>query len=319
MPDYEPGKKELASRDVVSRRMMLHIRKGFGVESPYGPHLWLDIRHLGREHLCTNLREVSAICANFLGIDCADALIPVVPTQHYSMGGIRTNIDGDAKGLTGLFAAGESACWDMHGFNRLGGNSLAETLVMGMVVGARVADYAKGAVVDFSPTLVSDAVKVQEQRVKSLQTSKGKEDVYELRKQMEETLLHNVGIFRTETELKTAVEKLSELYARSKSLRLRSNGLGPSPEVAAALRLPGTLRLALCISSGALNRTESRGSHFREDYPKRDDANWLKRTLAYWRPGADQPDLQYEPVTITELPPGDRGYGEATGVTQAGD
>jgi succinate dehydrogenase flavoprotein subunit len=319
MPDYEPVKKELASRDVVSRRMMYHIRQGFGVESPYGPHLWLDIRHLGREHLCTNLREVSAICANFLGVDCAESLIPVVPTQHYSMGGVRTNIDGDAKGLKGLFAAGESACWDLHGFNRLGGNSLAETLVMGMVVGNRVAEYAKEAVVDFSPTLVSDFVKVQEQRVKNLLTSRGKEHVYELRKQMEETLLHKVGIFRTEAELKEAVDTFSELYARSKNLKLWSNGLGPNPEVAAALRLPGMLRLALCISSGALNRTESRGSHFREDYPKRDDANWLKRTLAYWRPGTDHPDLQYEPVTITELPPGDRGYGEATGVTQVGD
>ena len=113
------------------------------MESPYGPHLWLDIRHLGREHMCTNLREVSTICGNFVGIDCAESLIPVVPTQHYTMGGVRTNIDGDAKGLQGLFAAGESACWDLHGFNRLGGNSLAETLVMGMVVGDRVADYAK--------------------------------------------------------------------------------------------------------------------------------------------------------------------------------
>ncbi len=319
MPDYEPVKKELASRDVVSRRMMYHIRQGFGVESPYGPHLWLDIRHLGREHLCTNLREVSAICANFLGVDCAESLIPVVPTQHYSMGGVRTNIDGDAKGLKGLFAAGESACWDLHGFNRLGGNSLAETLVMGMVVGDRVANYAKGVVVDFSPTLVSDFVKVQEQRVKNLLASRGKENVFELRKQMEETLLHKVGIFRTEADLKEAVEKLSELYARSQNLKLRSNGLGPNPEVSAALRLPGMLRLALCISYGALTRTESRGSHFREDYPKRDDANWLKRTLAYWRPGATMPELEYEPITITELPPGDRGYGEATGVTKLGD
>ena len=149
--------------------------------------------------------------------------------------------------------------------------------------------------------------------------SKGTENVFELRKQMEETLLNKVGIFRLEADLKEAVEKLSELYARSQNIKLRSNGLGPNPEVTAALRLPGMLRLALCIANGALTRTESRGSHFREDYPKRDDANWLKRTLAYWRPGAAMPELQYEPVTITELPPGDRGYGEATGVTQVGD
>lgn len=319
MPDYEPVKKELASRDVVSRRMMYHIRQGYGVESPYGPHLWLDIRHLGTEHLYTNLREVCTICSNFLGIDPAKDLIPVVPTQHYSMGGVRTNIDGDAYGLKGLFAAGESACWDLHGFNRLGGNSLAETLVMGMVVGGRVAEYVKEVALDFPPTLVSDAVRKQEDRVKQLMAGKGTENVYALRKQMEDTLLNKVGIFRNEADLKEAVATLSNLYARAQHLKLRSNGLGPNPEVAAALRLPGMLRLALCIAVGALNRTESRGSHYREDYPKRDDANWLKRTLAYWRPGADLPELQYEDITITELPPGDRGYGEATGVTQVGD
>lgn len=319
MPDYEPVKKELASRDVVSRRMMYHIRQGYGVESPYGPHLWLDIRHLGTEHLYTNLREVCTICSNFLGIDPAKDLIPVVPTQHYSMGGVRTNIDGDAYGLKGLFAAGESACWDLHGFNRLGGNSLAETLVMGMVVGGRVAEYVKEVALDFPPTLVSDAVRKQEDRVKQLMAGKGTENVYVLRKQMEDTLLNKVGIFRNEADLKEAVATLSNLYARAQHLKLRSNGLGPNPEVAAALRLPGMLRLALCIAVGALNRTESRGSHYREDYPKRDDANWLKRTLAYWRPGADLPELQYEDITITELPPGDRGYGEATGVTQVGD
>ncbi|MGB9578413.1 MAG: fumarate reductase flavoprotein subunit, partial [Halothiobacillaceae bacterium] len=252
MPDYEPVKKELASRDVVSRRMMYHIRQGYGVESPYGPHLWLDIRHLGTEHLYTNLREVCTICQNFLGIDPAESLIPVVPTQHYSMGGVRTNIDGDAYGLKGLFAAGESACWDLHGFNRLGGNSLAETLVMGMVVGSRVADYVKEVVLDFSPTLVHDAVQRQEARVQQLLAAKGTEDVYALRKQMEDTLLNKVGIFRNEADLKEAVATLSELYARSQQIKLRSNGLGPNPEVAAALRLPGMLRLALCIATGAL-------------------------------------------------------------------
>lgn len=131
MPDYEPEKAELASRDVVSRWMTHHMRQGKGVPSAYGEHLWLDIRHLGKEHLATKLREVDEICKNFLGIDPLDSLIPVRPTQHYSMGGVRTNKDGAAYGLKGLFSAGEAACWDMHGFNRLGGNSLAETVVAG--------------------------------------------------------------------------------------------------------------------------------------------------------------------------------------------
>ena len=310
MPDYEPVKKEVASRDVVSRWMLHHIRRGLGVDSPYGPHLWLDIRHLGEEHICTNLREVQTICKNFLGIDCVEALIPVRPTQHYSMGGVRTNRDGEARGLKGLFAAGEAACWDLHGFNRLGGNSLAETIVAGMVVGERVAAFAQEESLSFPFALVADAVKAQEQRLEALRShSSGSEDVFVLRKRMEETLLDKVGIFRTGEALTEAVAVISDLYQRSAHLRLRSSGLGPNPELVAALRLPGMLKLALCISYGALQRTESRGSHYREDYPQRDDTNWLTRTLAFWPPGAQMPDLKYEPVKITELPPGDRGYG----------
>ena len=310
MPDYEPVKKDIASRDVVSRWMVHHIRRGLGVDSPYGPHLWLDIRHLGKEHIWTNLREVATICRNFLGIDPVDSLIPVIPTQHYSMGGVRTNRDGDAYGLKGLFAAGESACWDLHGFNRLGGNSLAETIVAGMVVGERVADFAREQSLQFPFPLVTDAVKSQEKRLEDLRTnSPGNEDVFQLRRRMEEALLDKVGIFRTGEALEEAVQILQELHQRSAQIRLRSSGLGPNPELFAALRLPGTLKLALCIAQGALKRTESRGSHYREDYPQRDDVNWLKRTLAYWPPGAEMPRLDYEPVKITELPPGERGYG----------
>lgn len=311
MPDYEPVKKEVASRDVVSRWMVHHIRKGYGVDSPYGPHLWLDIRHLGREHICTNLREVYTICRNFLGCDPTESLIAVRPTQHYSMGGVRTNRDGEAYGLKGLFAAGEAACWDLHGFNRLGGNSLAETIVAGMVVGERVADFAKEQSLEFPFALVADAMGAQEQRLEALRNhSRGTEDVFVLRRQMEETLLEKVGIFRTGESLAEAVANLQDLYRRAAQIRLVSSGLGPNPELCAALRLPGMLRLALCISYGALQRTESRGSHYREDYPQRDDTNWLTRTLAYWPPGPQMPELQYEPVKITELPPGSRGYGE---------
>ncbi|MBM4283782.1 MAG: fumarate reductase flavoprotein subunit [Deltaproteobacteria bacterium] len=310
MPDYEPVKKEVASRDVVSRWMVHHMRRGFGVDSPYGPHLWLDIRHLGEEHICTNLREVHTICENFLGIDCVSALIPVRPTQHYSMGGVRTNKHGHAYHLAGLFAAGEAACWDLHGLNRLGGNSLAETIVAGMVVGERVTAFVREHPLHFSFSLVAEAVRVQQARLDDLRSrSRGSEDVYQLRKAMEETLLEKVGIFRTGEALGEALLTLTELYRRSQNLRLRSSGLGPNPELFAALRLPGMLRLALCIVHGALARTESRGSHYREDFPHRDDENWLKRTLAYWPEGAEAPRLEYEDVKITELPPGDRGYG----------
>lgn len=313
MPDYEPKKKELASRDVVSRRMIQHIRKGLGVDSPYGPHLWLDIRHLGAKHINTNLREIKNICMNFNGIDPVKDLIPVRPTQHYSMGGVRTNIDGYAYGLKGLFAVGEAACWDLHGFNRLGGNSLAETIVSGWVVGEKVAEYTLGVQLDYSYNLVQGFVKRQEERINDLISGRlGKENVYHLRNEMEQTLMDYVGIFRNGPDLQKAVGKLQELHERSGRIGLRSGGQWANPELTAALRLPGMLRLALCISYGALTRTESRGSHAREDYPRRDDANWLKRTLAYWKEGSDLPELKYEPVKITELPPGDRGYGESS-------
>lgn len=314
MPDYEPKKKELASRDVVSRRMTQHMRAGYGVESEHGPHLWLDIRHLGREHIYTNLREIANICKNFAGIDPANELIPVRPTQHYSMGGVRTNIDGHAYGLKGLFAVGESSCWDLHGFNRLGGNSLAETIVSGMVVGKKVAEYAQGAELYYTDQIVKDAVQKQQQRIDDLISGRnGKENVYQIRTEMEQTLMNYVGIFRNGPDLQKAVDKLQELHERTKKVGLRSSGEGANPELASALRIGGMVRLATCIAYGALQRTESRGSHAREDYPKRDDVNWLKRTLAYWPEGADLPKLEYEPVTITELPPGDRGYGEGSG------
>jgi len=319
MPDYEPKKKELASRDVVSRRMTQHIRKGYGVDSPYGPHLWLDIRHLGARHINTNLREIANIARNFAGVDPVKDLIPVRPTQHYSMGGVRTNKDGHAYGLKGLFAAGEAACWDLHGFNRLGGNSLAETITAGRIIGKKVTEYTLGATLSYSYEQVDQAVKEQSNRIKALINGwNGKESVYELRNEMEKNLMDYVGIFRNGPDLQQAVDNLREIYHRSLNIGLKSGGEGPSPELAQALRLPGMIRLALCISYGALMRTESRGSHAREDYPKRDDANWLKRTLAYWPEGADLPELKYEPVTITELPPGDRGYGESSAQSEGG-
>ncbi|MBO8138592.1 MAG: fumarate reductase flavoprotein subunit [Desulfotomaculum sp.] len=317
MPDYEPKKKELASRDVVARRMIMHMRKGYGVESPYGPHLWLDIRHLGEKHINTNLREIANICRNFAGIDPVNELIPVRPTQHYSMGGVRTNINGAVYGIKGLFACGEAACWDLHGFNRLGGNSLAETIVSGMIVGKKAAEYTLGTELTYSYQQVNNHYNIVRQKIKNIiggkLNKKRHENVFELKNIMEDVLMKHVGIFRNGKDLLKAVNALQELYHRSRNISLRSSGTGASPELGLALRLPGMIKLALCVAYGALKRTESRGSHYREDYPRRDDKNWLKRTLAYWPEEKDLPCLKYEPVKITEIPPGDRGYGESPG------
>ncbi len=315
MPDYEPGKQELASRDVVSRRMTEHMQKGKGVESPDGTHVWLDLRHLGAEHLHTKLREVYDICMYFLGVNPITQLVPVRPTQHYSMGGIRVNKDGHGYNLEGLWSVGESSCWDMHGLNRLGGNSLAETVIAGMFCGGRMGTWTKQAKLVTDSSLVADAVAKEQARIDALTTGRmgqANENVYELRNAMQECLQDKVGIFRKGEELAEAVDTLRDLHARSANLRLSGpTSSGTSPELDLALRLPGMLKVALTIAKGGLLRTESRGGHTREDHPARDDGDWLKRTLARWPEGADEPEISYEPVGLLELPPGDRGYGGA--------
>lgn len=310
MPDYEPEKAELASRDVVSRRMTEHIRKGFGVPSPYGEHLWLDIRHLGEKHITTNLREVYDISTHFLGVNPIHQLIPVRPTQHYSMGGVRINKDGHAYGLQGLFAAGEAACWDMHGFNRLGGNSLAETIVSGRVVGKKLVEFLQGYECVFSTAAMSDATAKVRERIENLLRGTG-DDCYTLRNAMQDIMMEHVGIFRNGKDLEAGVAKLQDLLERSKNMRLRGGNIpGPHGELSMALRVPGMLKLALCTAYGAQQRTESRGAHAREDYPERNDKDWLVRTLATWKEGDSLPTLNYEKATpFYILPPGDRGYG----------
>ncbi|MBZ7935167.1 MULTISPECIES: fumarate reductase flavoprotein subunit [Campylobacter] len=316
MPDYEPEKKELASRDVVSRRMMEHIRKGKGVKSPYGDHLWLDISILGRAHVEKNLRDVQDICKTFNGIDPADegpkGWAPVLPMQHYSMGGIRTKPTGESQWLDGLFACGEAACWDMHGFNRLGGNSCAETVVAGMIVGDYFAQYCKnnGEVVDTN--VVKEFLSKEYQYLKSLVDKEGKHDVFEIKNRMKEIMWDKVAIFRTGEGLKEAVDELEKLYKDSLDVKVHCKELDcANPELEEAYRVPRMLKIALCVAYGALLRTESRGAHYREDYPKRDDLNWMKRTNTYWVEGETLPRVEYEDLDIMkmEMPPAFRGYG----------
>jgi fumarate reductase flavoprotein subunit len=311
MHEYEPEKAELASRDVVSRWMTHHIRQGLGVKSPYGDHLWLDIRHLGEHHIKTKLREVEEICNNFLGVDPITQLIPVRPAQHYTMAGVRTNRDGAAYGLKGLFSAGEAACWDMHGLNRLGGNSLAETIVAGKIVGEKIVEFLQGYEVQYNTGVIRDAVIRQQERIDGLISGKdGNENVYEIRNAMQDELMDRVGIFRNGSDLQKAVDNLQEIYARAQQVGLRSNGIGVNPELTLALKIQGMVRLALCTAYGALQRAESRGCHAREDYEARNDRDWWNRTLATWKEGDDLPTLNYEPATETvELPPAERGYG----------
>lgn len=315
MPDYEPEKKELASRDVVSRRIMEHIRNGKGVKSPYGEHVWLDISILGREHIETNLRDVQEICQIFNGIDPADegpkGWAPILPMQHYSMGGIRVKPTGESQTLKGLFSAGEAACWDMHGFNRLGGNSVSETVVAGMIVGDYFADFCKSHEIDINTEFVQSFVTKEENYIDELLNKKGKYGVYEIKNKMKDIMWEHVAIFRTGDGLQKAVNELEELYKKSLDIDVKNKEKFGNPELEDAYRTPKMIKLALCVAYGALLRTESRGAHYREDYPKRDDLNWLKRTLATWKEGDTMPTISYEELDIMkmEMPPAFRGYG----------
>jgi fumarate reductase flavoprotein subunit len=314
MPDYEPEKKELASRDVVSRRMEEHIAKGKGAKSRFGDHIWLDITLLGEHHIKHNLREVYEICHYFLGVDPVKDLIPVRPAQHYTMGGVRTKPSGESPTLKGLFAAGEAACWDMHGFNRLGGNSVAETVVAGMIVGEFIADFCDKSENDLNVPLgvVKEFVDRERAKLDLMLDGRGTEDASELRVAMQQIMTDKVGIFRRGKDLEAAVAELQALVARSRQIGLRCKAPGANPELVTAYRTQKMLKVALAVAYGASVRTESRGAHFREDFPRRNDADWLKRTLATWKHDDDTlPTLDYEPLDVTrmELPPGWRGYG----------
>ena len=314
MPDYEPEKKELASRDVVSRRMEEHLAKGKGATNRFGQHLWLDITLLGEHHIKHNLREVYEICHYFLGVDPVKEWIPVRPAQHYTMGGVRTNWTGESPTLRGLFAAGEAACWDMHGFNRLGGNSVAETVVAGMIVGEFISDFCDRSENDVNiPTAMVHGLLEREQaKLTEMLSGRGRESATDLRVSMQQIMTAKVGIFRRGKDLEQAVDELQALLVRSRNIGVRSRVAGANPELVTAYRTQKMLKLALAVAYGALTRTESRGAHYREDHPRRNDAVWLKRTLAHWSKESDTlPTLTYEALDVKamELPPGWRGYG----------
>jgi len=312
MVDAEPEKQELASRDVVSRHMMDQIKRGRGVPSDFGDHLWLDLRHLGEDHLRTKLREVWDICRDFNGLDPAQSPIPVRPIQHYSMGGVRVNKDGEAYGMRGLYAVGETACWDLHGFNRLGGNSLAETVVAGRVIGACVARRTLNASLSVDTSVAHSFLADTTKRIalwRDRPTTAG--SIYKIRDRVADVLNEKVGVFRCGEELEEAVSELDELQREISRTGLHGGVAGVDPELTAAMRIEGMVRLARITAQGALERTESRGAHARTDHPTRDDGAWLNRTLARWSHEGDAPVLTYEPVGLLDLPPGDRGYGQA--------
>jgi fumarate reductase flavoprotein subunit len=253
MPDYEPEKKELASRDVVSRRMEEHIAKGKGVQSRFGEHLWLDITLLGEHHIKHNLREVYEICHFFMGVDPVKEWVPVRPAQHYTMGGVRTNHTGESPTLKGLFSAGEAACWDMHGFNRLGGNSVAETVAAGMIVGEFIADFCERERSGNIPTgVIEETLRREQAKLDTLIDGRGTENAAAIMAEMQTIMTAKVGIFPQRPALDEGGTRAATALVAQPQHRSALQGAGRNPELVTAYRVQKMLKMALCVAYGAL-------------------------------------------------------------------
>ncbi|KFG00103.1 succinate dehydrogenase flavoprotein subunit [Streptomyces europaeiscabiei] len=312
MEKYAPVMKDLASRDVVSRSIYTEIREGRGC-GPEGDHVYLDLTHLPPEQLDAKLPDITEFARTYLGIEPYTDPIPIQPTAHYAMGGIPTNVQGEVlidntTVVPGLYAAGEVACVSVHGANRLGTNSLLDINVFGKRAGIAAADYSQKA--DFVELPENPESLVVEQ-IERLRNSTGNERVAELRRELQETMDANVMVFRTEQTIKTAVEKIAELRARYKNVAIQDKGRRFNTDLLEAVELGNLLDLAEVMAVSALARKESRGGHYREDYPNRDDVNFMRHTMAYREVGDDGTEsirLDYKPVVQTRYQPMERKY-----------
>ncbi|MBX9366443.1 succinate dehydrogenase flavoprotein subunit [Streptomyces massasporeus] len=312
MEKYAPVMKDLASRDVVSRSIYTEIREGRGC-GPEGDHVYLDLTHLPPEQLDAKLPDITEFARTYLGIEPYTDPIPIQPTAHYAMGGIPTNVEGEVLAdnttvVPGLYAAGEVACVSVHGANRLGTNSLLDINVFGKRAGIAAAEYAQKAEFVELPENPAELVVAQVER---LRDATGNERVAELRRELQETMDANVMVFRTEQTIKTAVEKIAELRERYKNVSIQDKGKRFNTDLLEAIELGNLLDLAEVMAVSALARKESRGGHYREDYPNRDDVNFMRHTMAYREVGADGSEtvrLDYKPVVQTRYQPMERKY-----------
>ena len=316
LQDYDLGKPEpkpvlrsmeLGPRDRLSQCFVKEQEKGRTLVGEYGHYVHLDLRHLGEELIERKLPFVRELCLKYQNIDPVKEMIPVRPVAHYMMGGIHTDIHG-ATPVTGLYAAGEAACVSINGANRLGSNSLTEIVVFG----ARAGKAAAACAAEQGPTGPSILAQAHDEHRRLegdfLRKTGGKERIVTLRAEMHRITEESAGIYRTESVLRTAAEKLSGLQERFKDLSLDDDSYTFNTELTAALELSYMLDVAQTIIQSALERQESRGSHQRTDYPRRDDERFLAHSLAY-RSEDGAPRIEYRPVTITRWPPGQRVYG----------
>ncbi|WP_030241531.1 succinate dehydrogenase flavoprotein subunit [Streptomyces sp. NRRL S-350] len=312
MERYAPVMKDLASRDVCSRAIYTEIREGRGC-GPDGDHVYLDLTHLPPEQLDAKLPDITEFARTYLGIEPYTDPIPIQPTAHYAMGGIPTNVEGEVLRnntdvVPGLYAAGEVACVSVHGANRLGTNSLLDINVFGKRAGIAAADYAQ--TVDFTELPENPADKVQA-LVDGLRESTGTESVAQIRKELQETMDANAMVYRTGATLKQAVEDIAALRERYKHVSIQDKGFRYNTDLLEAVELGNLLDLAEVLAVSALAREESRGGHYREDFPTRDDVKFMQHTMAYQEVAADGTTsirLDYKPVVTTRYQPMERKY-----------
>ncbi|SHK56000.1 FAD-dependent oxidoreductase [Thermocrinis minervae] len=304
MQRYAPEKMELAPRDLVSRAIEMEIKEGRGVGEGTYAYVYLDLRHLGEEKIKQRLPQVRQLAIDFEGVDPVYDLVPIRPTAHYCMGGIHIeNYMTSSTPMEGLYAVGECACVSVHGANRLGGNSLTELMVFGKYCGIAVREYAKYAPM---PKVIPSEEKKGQAYVEELLKREGKAKLSEVRRKMGEIMWEKVGIFRDERSLKEAYEELSDLLEQWKSIPVVDKSKVFNTNLLEVMELRNMLELARVVAFCALHRRESRGGHSREDYPYRDDENFLKHTLV--RFDGEKLELSYIPVRILKYQPAERKY-----------
>ena len=303
MDDYAPSAMELAPRDIVARAIQTEVDKGNGFDEQY---VHLDLRHIGEEKIKKRLPGIREICINFAGIDPVDTPIPIQPAQHYSMGGIDVS-EKCVSPVEGFFAAGECACVGVHGANRLGGNSLLDTVVFGKISGEEASIYVKGSDgrENSEKILLEEALEVKT-RIEEWEKRSSGERVHRLLDRLKVVMSEKVGIFRKKKDLAEALEKISELKEDYKRVYLYGKCLRYSQELVNLLEFDSMLDLAEIITLGALNRRETRGSHYRLDFKERNDKDWLKHTVVSCKEG--KPQISYAGVNISKYEPEARKY-----------
>ncbi|MFZ3114114.1 MAG: FAD-dependent oxidoreductase [Syntrophales bacterium] len=306
MERYAPTAMELAPRDIVARSITTEMEEGRAFEHPLGAYIKLDLRHLGEKRILERLPGIRNICLDFIGIDPVTDPIPIMPCQHYSMGGIDAN-ERCETAVKGFYAVGECACVSVHGGNRLGGNSLLDTIVFGKLAALFIPEYLTGQAAPPSEKLLREKETQAAARLRQLTEGSGGEKYYRIFAELAKTMSDNVGIFRKQQELEEALRIIADLKKRYPQVRVSSPKRQMNYELMHALELGAMLDVAQTITLGALLREESRGAHFRRDFKTRDDEKWLKHTLA--RPGEQgEPEISFKGVSFTKYQPMARQY-----------